>query len=290
MYLLSRRAFLSSVAVALSAAGWSRRLFAEARAPKFGACDWSLGKALDPGALDLAVQIGLDGVEISAGDPANTLAIADPALRAKYKEAMTRTGLVVSSVAMGLLNSAPLAEDDRGPAWLNQTIDAAKDLNARVILLAFFGKGDLRKGRKLKEDAMKVAAARIRDAAPHAKDAGVTLAIENTLSAADNLRLLEMVGDDSVRIYYDIGNSTYNGYDVPAEIRSLRGRIAQIHFKDGGKMLTEGRVDLNAAVKAIVDTGYNGWIVLETAMPSGDAEKDFRINLERAKAAFAALH
>lgn len=286
---ISRRAFLVSLAAAVGAAGWHRRLRADDLPVRFGACDWSMGKALDPAALDLAAQIGLEGVEISAGDPADTLAIADPALREQYKEAMNRTGRVVSSVAMGLLNNAPLAEDSRGPAWLNQTIDAARDLNASIILVAFFGKGDLRKGRKLKEDAMKAAAARIRDAAPRAGDAGVTLAIENTLASADNLRLLDMIGDDSVKIYYDIGNATFYGYDVPGEIRTLGGRIAQIHFKDGGKMLTEGKVDLNAAVRAILDIGYKGWIVLETAMPSGNAEKDFRINLQRARAAFAAV-
>ncbi|HOQ89934.1 MAG TPA: sugar phosphate isomerase/epimerase family protein [Candidatus Hydrogenedentes bacterium] len=286
---ISRRTFIGQVAAACGAAVWIRKGWGDDRRIRFGACDWSMGKALDPEALDLALKIGLNGVEISAGDPADILAIADPALREKYKEAMARTGLVVSSVAMGLLNNAPLAEDERGPAWLEQTIDAAKDLNAPVMLLAFFGKGDLRKGRKLKEDAMKVAAERIHGAASRAKDAGVTLAIENTLSGADNLRLLDMVGDDSVRIYYDIGNSTYNGYDVPAEIRSLGSRIAQIHFKDGGKMLTEGKVDLAAAVKAIADIGYNGWIILETASPSGDTVSDFRTNLERAKAAFNAL-
>ncbi|MBP9004046.1 MAG: sugar phosphate isomerase/epimerase [Candidatus Hydrogenedentes bacterium] len=287
MFTLSRRAFLGTVTAAAWVAGWERRLLAEGLPVRFGACDWSMGRALDPAALDLAAKIGLDGVEISCGDPADTLAIADPVLRDRYREAMARSGRVVSSLAMGLLNNAPLAEDDRAPAWLNQAIDAAKDLHAPLILLAFFGKGDLRKGRKLKEDAMKVAAARVRDALPRAKDAGVTLAIENTLSAADNLRLLEMVGDDAVRVYYDIGNSTYNGYDVPAEIRALADRIAQVHFKDGGKMLTEGKVDLSAAVKAIHDIGYKGWIVLETAIPSGDAEKDFQVNLERAKAAFA---
>jgi len=39
------------------------------------------------------------------------------------------------------LNSNPLATDPRGPAWLEQSIDAAKDLGAKVILVAFSAGG-----------------------------------------------------------------------------------------------------------------------------------------------------
>ena len=38
------------------------------------------------------------------------------------------------------------------------------------------------------------------------------------------------------------GNSTRLGYDVPAEIRLLKERIAMFHFKDGRSYLGEGEV------------------------------------------------
>ncbi len=44
--------------------------------------------------------------------------------------------------------------------------------------------------------------------------------------ARQNADLLERIGHESVRIYYDVGNSFSRGYDVPAEIRFLKGRIA----------------------------------------------------------------
>lgn len=83
--------------------------------------------------LPQARQAGLDGVEVSAGSPAERLAIADPETRRRYKEQMKETGLTVCSIMMGLLNDCPLATDLRGPAWLEQTIDGARDLGARVI-------------------------------------------------------------------------------------------------------------------------------------------------------------
>jgi len=228
--------------------------------------------------LDEARRAGLDGVEINVGGPADTLQVADPAVRQKYKEQMKETGMVISSFMMGLLNSNPLASDPRGPAWLDQSIDAAKDLGAKAILVAFFGKGSLLEGKTVKTADVDVVVNRLKAAAPRAKDAGVILAIENTLSAKQNAEILDRIGSDAVRVYYDVGNLTGQGYDVPAEIRFLKERIAIFHFKDGRDYLGEGKVQYKAIAEAIKELGYQGWIVLETSNPSGDRVADARRN------------
>lgn len=276
----TRREFLMRSAAGLAPAlVLSRMGWGQAAPPRIrlSACDWSL-QAYGPGGLAIAKNVGLDGLEVSAGDPADTLAIADPALREQYKVQAQATGVVVSSVAMGLLNDAPLASDPRGPAWLEQTIDAAADLGAKVILLAFFGRGDLLKGDQLKLDEVDAVVQRLQDAAPRAQEKGVILGIEDYLSARDNLMILDRVGHDSVRVYYDVGNSTHKGYDVPAEIRELGDRICQIHFKDGAHYLGEGKVAMEPIAEAIADIKYHGWAVLETSIPSKDRDADFRRN------------
>ncbi len=284
---ISRRRFILNATSGLTAA-WLTSHQARAQSPassiRISACDWSLQVA-EPAALEVAKRIGLNGVEVSTGGPADTLRIADPAFRKQYKDLMASTGVVVSSVAMGLLNDAPLATDPRGPAWIDQTIEAAKDLGGKVILLAFFGKGDLKDKNGLKARELDVVVERLKDAAPKAQAAGVILGIENTLSGKDNLAILERVKSDAVRIYYDIGNSTSAKYDVPAEIRDLKDRICQIHFKDGGSYLGKGRVDVPAAVKAIQDIHYQGWIVLETAVKK-DRDDDFKTNAQYVRGLF----
>lgn len=244
---------------------------------RLSACDWSLG-ASGPGAVEVAKKIGLDGIEVSTGGPADTLDIGKADFRAQYKELCTKTGIVVSSVAMGLLNGSPLASEPRGPAWLEQAIEATQDLGAKVILLAFFGKGDLQKDGKLKKEDIDVVVDRLKEAAPKAQKAGVILGLENTLSAKDNLAILDRVKSDVVKVYYDIGNSTGGGYDVPAEIRELKDRICQIHFKDGSNYLGEGKVKMEPVAEAIGAINYQGWIVLETAIPSKDRDADFTRN------------
>ena len=145
-------------------------------------------------------------------------------------------------------------------------IDAAHALKAQTILMAFFGRGTLRN----RADMAK-AAAMVKDLAPKAAAKGVTLGLENTLSARDNLFILDKAGNPpGLKVYYDIGNSTGNGYNVPEEIRLLGTRMCQIHFKDRKTgILGQGEVKMRPVAEAMAAIGYNGWIVLETKRTLG---------------------
>ncbi len=272
----SRRQFLAS-ASAISVASLGRAVGVKAASSiRVGTCTLGLRQAR---------EAGLDGVEIRAGNPSDTLDIADPARRASWKAEMQETGLVICSIMMGLLNQCPLATDPRAPAWLEQTIDGARDLGAKNILVAFFGKGSLLENGKLKEDDFRSVVDRLKDAAPRAADAGVILAVENTLTAEQNERLLDAVGHPAVRIYYDVYNT--RSYGVPGELRRLKDRISQLHFKNGPKYLDEDAPIFEEIAAAVRDIGYSGWIVLETSSPSKDGVADARRNGHYVRKLFA---
>jgi len=271
---ITRRALLQGAVGGLAAGAWLSPWDVLAAAPaaklRIGAC--VVG-------LEQAKQAGLEGVEISVGGAADKLAIADPANRQRYKDQMRETGLVISSFMMGLLNSYPLATDPRAPAWLEQSIDATQDLGAKVILVAFFSKGNLLdEENRLKKDDVETVVKRLKAAAPRAAKAGVTLAVENLLSAEQNIELLDRIGHKSVQLYYDVGNSSRKGYDVPAEIRLLKDRIVCLHFKDNPHYLGEGSIPFEQVAAAVNDIGYRGWIVLETTHPSKKPVEDVKRN------------
>lgn len=280
MYQMNRRTFMATAALGATACVLARAAAEGAKTPaiRVGSCS--------VGGFDRAKLAGLDGIELRAGDPADRLQIADPATIAKHKADMQASGLVVSSVMMSLFNSNPLASDPRGPAWLDQCIDGAAAVGAQVILVAFFGKGSLKDGQGLKKADADVVVQRLKDAAPKAKEKGVILGIENTISAQDNLAILDRIGSDAVKIYYDIFNLTGQGYDAPAEIRLLKDRIAIFHFKNGGDYLETGKVKFEPSVAAIQEIGYKGWIVLETSNPSKDAVADTRRNADYVRKLF----
>ena len=279
---LTRRTFVRQTAVALTAASLSPQ-FARAApkvAPiKFGAC------VVD---LSGAKQAGLDGVQVWAGNAADELDIHKAETRARYRAQMQATGLPLCSFMIGLLNDFPLAADPRAPAWLTQSIEAAKDLGVNNLLVAFFGQGDLLADRKLKEAEFASVIQRLKDAAPRAKDAGITLAVESMLSAEQNLKLLDAVNHEAVSIYYDVYNTGKTmGYDSPAEIRRLKGRITQFHYKNGPDYLDADKPYFEAVTAAIKEIGYSGWIVLETASPSKNGVADAKRNGDFVRALFA---
>ncbi len=278
---VTRRVFIARSTTALAAAALAPRFARAGQQPKIkvGSCSLSLEKAK---------EAGLDGVQVRAGNAADELEIYKAETRARYKAQMQATGLPVCSFMMGLLNDCPLATDPRGPAWLTQCIDAAKDLGVSNILVAFFSKGDLQSGKKVKEEDFASAVKRIKEAAPRAKDAGVTLALENMLSAEQNLRLLDAINHEAVSLYYDVFNTGRSmGYDSPAEIRQLKGRISQIHYKNGPKYLDEDKAYFESVTAAIKETGYAGWIILETSSPSKDGVADGKRNGDFVRALFA---
>jgi sugar phosphate isomerase/epimerase len=278
----TRRAFLTA-AQSAAMAGWMLPRLCQGRpdseVPKpirIGSCQVD---------LDQARAAGLEGVELNVGGPAEVLAIATPDRLRSIREGMDRTGLPVCSLMMALLNDHPLATDARAPRWLEQAIDAAADLGARVVLVAFFGKGDLLgPDGQVKADEQAAVIDRLRAAAPRAADRGVILGVENYLNASQNGELLDRVGHEAVRLYYDAYNTgATKGYDAAAEIRALGPRIAQIHFKNGNDYLDSGELDFAPVARALRAIGYEGWVILETSSPSGDVVADARRNAAHAR-------
>ncbi|MDD4871661.1 MAG: sugar phosphate isomerase/epimerase [Kiritimatiellae bacterium] len=232
------------------------------------------------GNFEQAKEAGLEGVEVGVGGAAEKLRIADLEARQKIKDMVKATGVVVSSLSMDLMNGHPSGTDPQAPAWLAQTVEAAGELGAAGILLPFFGKAELLENNEFKKVEVDGLVGRLKEIAPAAKKAGVSIGIESTLSAKMFLELLDRVGSDAVGAYYDIGNSTNKGLDVPADIRDLKGRITMIHFKDGRSFLGEGKVKMEPVCEAIKAIDYKGWIVLETSCPTKDVIADCKRNAD----------
>lgn len=274
---MRRRTFVSTTAsgvIAFSAAG-ALAAPKKNKTPdlKVGVCDWNLG-AKEAAAFELAKKMGLDGVQVSPNGVAETLSYGTKEGQAVILKAMKDTGLGVASVGLNIANGNPIATDDRAVSWMIQTVDAAKAFGSTSTLLAFFGKGALKGKEGLKTAEIDSVVAKLKEVSPHAEKQGVALGLENTLSAKDNLAIMDRVGSDAVQVYYDIANSTGNGYDVPKELIDLKGRICEIHFKNSkGRFGVEG-IDLDPIRESILKTGYKGWIVLER-LPKGENKIEY---------------
>ncbi len=247
---------------------------AEKKKPKgflIGACDWTLGKRTNPEALLVAKRIGLDGVQVDFGGSADSqdLPLFDPQLQKMYLDTAKRNEVKIASLAMGNLNSVAYKSDPRAERWVSQAVNVAKAMQQRIILLAFFGNGDLKNDPKGVENTIE----RLKKVAPKAEKAKVTLGIESWLSAREHLHIIESVGSPAVKVYYDVANSNKMGYDICSEIRQLGPKICQFHAKDYKDLYGKGEIDFPAVRRAMDDIKYRGWLVMEgTKMPLGREE------------------
>jgi L-ribulose-5-phosphate 3-epimerase len=257
---MSRRKaiMLISTAVVLAAAGLGAAASA-GTGMKFGVCDWTIDKTGDPAALALAAKLGLDGVQVSLVPKGDSLALLEKDAQKAYLAAMEKTGVAIPSFAIGDLNDIPLKSDPRAEKWLSEGIDVAREMKVGLILVPFFGPGDL-KDDPAGEKAVIAAFKRL---APKAEKAGVVLAVESTLSGEAHRRILDAVGSPAVRIYYDTANSQGAGYDINAEIRNLGSLIREFHAKDNKDLYGKGNIDFKAVRDSMAAVGYSAWFVLE---------------------------
>ena len=267
----TRRDVLKGAAALVASALCSDDILGALRAPYYiGACDWSIGQRAKVEALGVGKQLGLDGVQVSMGglspDGASDLPLRQVDVQRAYREAAAANGIRLGGVALDVLNQVPYKSDPRTEQWVADSIDVAAALGVRVVLLAFFERGDLRSDPEGQAEVIR----RLKSVAPKAERLGVILGIESWLSADDHVRILDAVGSRHVQVYYDVANATQMGHNVTAEIRQLgRERICEFHAKENGFLLGQGRIDFASVRRALDDIGYTGWIQIEGAVPKG---------------------
>ena len=206
---------------------------------------------------------GILGVELQVASGSPNLHDEDAVRR--YKREADRWAMHIPSLAgvwdRGVAIGKPGAAEN-----VRRAIRAAELLGSSVVLLAFFGKEAPDMARK---DSYGPIVAMLREAGPRAAAAGVTLGLENSLSPADNAKLVDLVGLPAVRVYYDLHNmATYGHRDeaVPGVKLLGKERICAVHVKNGNKRIDQaGPIDWAAAFQALNDVGYEGWYVYETS-------------------------
>jgi sugar phosphate isomerase/epimerase len=254
---------------------------------KIGACDWSLGMNSDIRAFEVAQKIGLDGLMVDVGSPENNLHLRDKSLQQQYMEASERTGIKISSVAMGTLNNFPYKSDPRTDEWVSDTIDIAKNLGVQVILLAFFHKGDLRDDEKGIREVIR----KLKEVAPKAEKAGVILGVESYLNGADHLRIMDAVGSKNVKVYMDFRNTADAKWDVMKELKLIGSEnICELHMKENGALLGNGTLPWNEIRDYLVETNYygDGWMQIESSNPKdADVVTNYKHNLKFLRDLFA---
>ena len=265
---------------ALAGAGLGVGAFARSLSGlRIGIMDGIVGHASQPESVDAAADLGLAGVQVTLGKPdaSGQLALFNPGLQERFREAAKRRGIALPNTYLDILHTDCLKDNSAAALrWIQQGLTITKALGADVLMLVFFGHCAIEK-----EPEQKAVVAPLREACRMAQDTGIVLGFENTISAKDNLAILQAVDSPALKIWYDIGNSTNIGhFNVPEEIRLLgREHICAFHIKDKSYLDT-GAVPVRGALQAIRDINFKGFAMLETTAPTGDHLADARRNFD----------
>jgi len=274
----SRRYFLrSSLSLVSAAAALRRPVCAAHEKLHIGVPDWTLQLGANPDAIALAARIGFQGIQISFGRKLvnDKLPLDDPDLLNRYLALAKEHNIVIDGTCVDKLHDNGLKSDKLAPRWVSDSIRLTKVLKTQVLLLPFFGKWAI-----TNQAEMDYVGDALRELAPEAEKAGVILGLEDTISAKDNVGIMDRSRSKHVKVYYDVGNSFHAGFDPVREIRWLgKERICQFHLKDNPHFLGEGDIDFVPIMHTILDMGFSGWANLETDAHSEAVEADLRRNL-----------
>jgi len=271
---LTRRAFLRSCSVGIAAAGagplMSLRAGEQPPNPtpqpplKLGIRAATMKMVGDIGVIQTAATMsGIRGLELQV--TAGNRNLRDWAVVREYKRESARWDIRIPSIA-GIWDKGVNISSSNADESLRLSIRAAEILGSGVILAAFFKENAPDMSR---EESYGPVIANLKKVAGTAADAGVIVGLENSLSPADNRKLVDLVDDPAVRVYYDLHNMATYGHGaeaVPGIKLMGRERICAVHVKNGNKLIEEpGPVDWAAAFAAFNEIGYDGWFTYETS-------------------------
>ena len=212
--------------------------------------DWNLGKRGDITKIALAREIGLDGIQVSLTFPTDgSPHLREPKTQAAFKQAALEHGIQICSLAIGSPGKSrlPLHTNPAAAILLVEAVEVARNLGTTNILLPILGDSHIHMDNQQEVDTF---VAMMKEVARYAEKAGVVVALEDWISADDNLRLLDAIGSDFVGVYYDARNIKSRVHDPYGEPARLGKRINQVHIKNGPKLMRDSRHPRLAAAGA----------------------------------------
>lgn len=224
-------------------------------------------------AFQLAKEIGADGVEVDMGGLGNRETfdsqLNTPETRQQFLDKAKELNLGICSLAMTGFFAQSFATRSGVDRMVQDCIDTMKAMNVKVAFLPFGVNADLTKNPELRP----VVVERLKMIAPKAEEAGVVIGIESSLNATDEAKLLDEVGSNAIKSYFNFSNAWTNDRDVCKELEILgKKRICQIHCTntDGFWLQNDPKVDLKKVKKTLDKMKWEGWLVIERSRDAKD--------------------
>jgi sugar phosphate isomerase/epimerase len=233
-------------------------------------------------AIAAAATLGVDGIELFVRPEDVPAFLEDSAGARALGDRARQAGIPVRSLCLTFLARGEVKLGDvdgdkrvRAVGQAAAAMDRCADVGGQIVLFPGLPPPD-------DEAAVDAYARSIRALAPRAEELGLRIGLESGYTAEQVEAMLGRIDRPAVvGDYFDLGNAAGGGMDPADQVRRRGKAIVQIHVKGvRGAALDAGTVDLAAVKGAIRESGYDGWLVLETSGgddPIGNARKNLAI-------------
>jgi L-ribulose-5-phosphate 3-epimerase len=246
-----------------------------------------------PEEFAIAKRLGFDFIEwIFEAPRAAENPIASSRGRAAILACARESGLPVGSVCgdyfmIQRLSGGGASDRRRNVAALEALIGWTREIGASRILLPLLETSAVASAQletQIVESVQQIGEALDRH--------DIRLGLEMEIPGAEYAALIERIGHPKIRAYYDVGNSTAQGFDVACDIVPLLPQLEAVHLKDRvthgtSRPFGEGAANFPGFFARLADSGYSGDFLLQhyfDADPEGAASHslDFVRNALRA--------
>src|SRR5688500_6023019 len=174
---------------------------------RVGMTDWNLGQRGDITKIALAREIVLDGIQVSVQYPTDgtTPTLRDTRTQAAFKRAALDNGIQICSLAIGNPGKSrlPMHTNPAFAILLVEAVEIAHNLGTNNILLPILGDSHIDMANQAQVDWFVVM---MKEVARYAEKYGVVVALEDWISAEDNIKIVDAIGSDYIAVYYDPHN------------------------------------------------------------------------------------
>ena len=271
---------------------------------KFAICnetfqDWPFDRA-----FAFAAECGYTGIEMAPFTIADDVTEIPAQKRAEVRRQAEAAGLEIVGLhwllakTEGLYITSPDADTRRRTAeYFGQLARFCADLGGKVMVCGSPQQRNLLPGVS-HEEAMEYAADVFRTAVPVLEETGVMIALEPLApaetdfmqTAADAVRLAEMIGSPQVRLHLDCKAMSSESIEIAELIR--RNRSLLIHFHANDPNLRGpgfGQLDFMPIFGALGEIDYRGWVSVEVFDYEPGVERLVRESIEYMRACLEKL-
>ncbi len=240
---------------------------------KVAVCDWMILKRQKLGSFALASELKADGIELDMGGLGNRETfdskLADPVEVKNFKDKSQEFNIGISSIAMSGFYGQSFAKRETVKRMVQDCIDAMKSMNVKVAYLPLGTQCDLKKFPELRP----VIIERLQWAGKQVAKIGGVIAIETSLDATAEKKLLKDIGCKSIKSSFNFSNAIENKKDISEELKILgKKNLAQIHASntDGFWLQNDKAIDM-PKIKATLDKmNWKGWLIVERSRDTTD--------------------